>query len=159
MSKAGIRAPITVGKEMYPAQRVLPMKIFTPCCALLAIAAFGILTGCSQTVKSSDDSGKIGAGDRDKAQAEAVPPSIAPAISEQDKSIERNLDAALTQAGLHESVRYSVKNAVITLSGWVSVQSERRRAERIAASVPNVLQVINEVHIKGEKIWRKYRNN
>ena len=125
------------------------MKIFTSWSALLAITAFGILSGCSQTRK----------GDGDKAQAEAITKSVAPAISEQDRSIEHTLDAALTQAGLHESVRYSVKNAVVTLSGWVSVQSERRRAETVAASVPNVLQVINEVHIKGEKTWRKYRNN
>ena len=69
------------------------------------------------------------------------------------------IDAALVQAGLHESIRYSVKNAVVTLNGWVSVQSDRRRAETVAASVPSVLQVINEVHIKGEKAWRKYRNN
>jgi len=134
------------------------MKILAPWSTLLALAAFGIVAGCSQAVKPSDDSGKIRKGDRDKSQAEAIATSIAPAISEQDKSIELNLDAALIQAGLHENVRYSVKNSVVTLTGEVSVQSKRRRAETVAANVPNVLQVINEVRIKGQKIWRKYRN-
>jgi len=137
---------------MYPAQRVPPTKIFMPWSALLVMAAFGILTGCSQTRKGESDKAN-------KANQEAVTASAAPAISEQDRSIERSLDAALIQAGLHENVRYSVKNGVVTLNGWVSAQSKRRRAETIAADVPNVLQVINEVHIKGEKIWRKYRNN
>jgi BON domain len=129
------------------------MKILTPWSGLLVMAAFGTLTGCSPTVRSSDESRKKD--DRDKAQAE----SVAPAISEQDKSIERNLDAALIQAGLHENVRYSVKDSVVTLTGEVSLQSRRRRVETVAANVPNVLQVINEVRIKGQKVWRKYRNN
>jgi hyperosmotically inducible periplasmic protein len=117
--------------------------------------------------------------DRDKAEAKAIATSIAggQVVSNQiavtppgagsdaktanldlDKGIESNLDAALIQDRLHESVHYTVKNSVVTLTGQVDAQSKRRRAETIAAGIPNVLQVVNEVRLKGQKIWRIDRN-
>lgn len=71
--------------------------------------------------------------------------------SELDKAIEHNLDAALIQEKLHESVKYAVKNHVVTLSGEVDSQSKRARAERVASAVPNVQQVVNELQVKGQK--------
>ena len=71
--------------------------------------------------------------------------------SELDSAIEHNLDAALIQDKLHESVKYSVKNHVVTLSGEVDSQSKRARAERVASGVPNVQQVVNELQVKGQK--------
>lgn len=68
-----------------------------------------------------------------------------------DGGIEKNLDAALIQNKLHESVKYDVKNLVVTLTGDVDSQSKRRWAERIASSVPYVRQVVNELQVKNQK--------
>jgi hyperosmotically inducible periplasmic protein len=71
--------------------------------------------------------------------------------SDLDKGIEGNLDAALIQGKLHESVKYAVKNEVVTLTGDVDSQSKRTRAEEVAAAVPNVQQVVNELQVKAQK--------
>ena len=71
--------------------------------------------------------------------------------SDLDKGIELNLDAALIQSRLHDTVRYAVKNHVVTLTGEVDSQSKRRDAERVAGAVPNVQQVVNELQIKNQK--------
>jgi osmotically-inducible protein OsmY len=110
--------------------------------------------------------------DGDKAQAEAIAKSIAggQVVSDQiavvprgaesdartinsdlDKGIELNLDAALIAGNMHDGVKYAVKNHVVTLTGVVHSQSKRRAAEGVAASVPNVQQVVNELQVKNQK--------
>src|SRR5579859_3778160 len=71
--------------------------------------------------------------------------------SDLDKGIEQNLDALLVQNKLHEVVQYSVKNHVVTLTGEVNSQAKRTEAETLAASVPNVQQVVNELQVKNQK--------
>jgi len=71
--------------------------------------------------------------------------------SDLDKGIEQNLDAALIQSKLHDRVKYAVKNHVVTLTGEVNSQSQRREAARVAAAVPNVQQVVNELQVKDQK--------
>jgi len=176
------------------------MKTLTHWPLLLAMAAAGILAGCSQTMKSPDVSGNIRkaldqaglkkvsitqdrdkgvvtlggnvAADGDKAQAESIARSMAggQVVADQiavvplgaesdaramnsdlDKGIEQNLDAALIQNKLHDRVKYAVKNHVVTLTGEVDSQSQRRDAETVAASVPNVQQVVNELQVKNQK--------
>jgi len=176
------------------------MKAFTHWPALLAMAALGILAGCSQNMKSpyvSDnirraldqaglkkvsinqdrDKGVVTLGgnveaDGAKAQAEGIAKSMASGqvVSDQiavvplggesdartmnsdlDKGIEQNLDAALIQSRLRDGVKYSVKNHVVTLTGEVDSQSKRRETERVAAAVPNVQQVVNELQVKNQK--------
>jgi hyperosmotically inducible protein len=68
-----------------------------------------------------------------------------------DKGIENNLHAALVQNTLQKSVKYAVKNAVVTLSGEVNSQATRATAETIASQVPNVKQVVNELQVKNQK--------
>jgi hyperosmotically inducible protein len=108
----------------------------------------------------------------DKAQAESVAKSLAGAQvvadqiavipigveketkavnSDLDEGIEKNLDAALIQNRLHESVKYSVKAAVVTLTGEVNSQNKRARAEAVASAVPNVAQVVNDLQVKDQK--------
>ena len=110
--------------------------------------------------------------DGDKAQAEAIATSLAggEVVADQvavlplgaesdartmnsdlDKGIEQNLDAALIQSRLHDGVKYEVKSRVVTLTGEVDSQSKRREVARVAASVPNVLQVVNELQVKNQK--------
>jgi osmotically-inducible protein OsmY len=112
------------------------------------------------------------AADADKSQAQSIATSMAgpqvvsnqiavlPPGSEHDakrvdssldKGLEGNLDAALLQGGLHKNVNYAVKNQVVTLSGAVDSQSKRAQAQGIASSVPNALQVVNELQIKDQK--------
>ena len=68
--------------------------------------------------------------------------------SDLDKGIEKNLDAALVQSRLNKAVKYSVKNGVVTLKGRVDSQAARSEAAHIAAGVPNVAQVVNEVEVR-----------
>jgi osmotically-inducible protein OsmY len=112
------------------------------------------------------------AGDADKSQADSIARSFARAqvVSNQiavippgaeseaktvnsdlDKGIESNLDAALIQDKLHDSVKYAVKNHVVTLTGEVDSQSKRARAGEVASAVLNVQQVVNELQVKGQK--------
>jgi osmotically-inducible protein OsmY len=110
--------------------------------------------------------------DADKLQAETVAKSLAGAQvvadqiaiipvggekeakavnSDVDDGIEKNLDAALIQNHLHESVKYAVKSAVVTLTGEVNSQNKRARAESVASGVPNVAQVVNDLQVKNQK--------
>jgi hyperosmotically inducible periplasmic protein len=112
------------------------------------------------------------AADADKAQAESIAKSnaagqvvanqiavIPPGVendaktvnSDLDKGIEKNLDAAFIQNRLQKNVKYDVKNGVVTLTGEVNSQSKRAQAEKIASSVPNVQQVVNELQVKRQK--------
>jgi len=65
-----------------------------------------------------------------------------------DKGIEANLEAALVAEKLNEGVRYAVKANVVTLSGTVETPELRARAERVAAGVPYVHQVVNELQVR-----------
>ena len=71
--------------------------------------------------------------------------------SDLDTGIESNLDAALIKDKLHESVKYAVKNHVVTLTGEVDSQSKRARAGKVASAVLNVQQVVNELQIKAQR--------
>jgi hyperosmotically inducible protein len=68
-----------------------------------------------------------------------------------DKGIQGNLDAALLTGRLHESVKYSVKNHIVTLTGEVDSQANRARAEQVASAVLNVQQVVNELQVRAQK--------
>jgi osmotically-inducible protein OsmY len=112
------------------------------------------------------------AGDADKVQAEALARSLAgnevvagqiavlpvgaesdarTINSDLDKGIEQNLDAALIQNRLRKGVKYVVKSGVVTLTGEVDSQSKRREAAKVASSVPNVQQVVNDLQVRNQK--------
>jgi hyperosmotically inducible periplasmic protein len=71
--------------------------------------------------------------------------------SDLDTGIEKNLDAALIQNKMHDNVKYEVKNGVVMLTGEVNSQNKRDRAEKVATSVPNVKQVVNNLQVKNQK--------
>ena len=111
------------------------------------------------------------AGDADKSQAESIAKSVAgsqvvanqiavipPGATEAkkvnsdlDAGIEKNVDAALIQNRLKKGVKYEVKNGVVTLSGEVRSEALRAQAQSVAAAVPNVQQVVNELQVKNQK--------
>lgn len=68
-----------------------------------------------------------------------------------DKGIENNLDAALIQNNIPGTIRHTAKQGVVTLTGTVDSHSTRGQAQQVASSVPNVLQVVNELQIKDQK--------
>jgi hyperosmotically inducible periplasmic protein len=111
-------------------------------------------------------------GDNDKAAAEqlaktiavgqvvadqiiVLPPggeNVAKAVnSDIDKAIEKLFDAALMQNNLHDIVKYSSKNGVLTLDGDVTSQKMREQVQALAAAIPNVQQVVNEMQVKNQK--------
>ena len=79
--------------------------------------------------------------DEEKMRAESI-------AKGQAEAIDKNLDAALVENRLSKTVKYSVKNGVVTLKGHVDSQAARSEAAHIAASVPNVAQVVNEVEVR-----------
>jgi hyperosmotically inducible protein len=71
--------------------------------------------------------------------------------SDLDEAIRKNLDAALLEHRLHDDVKYEVATGVVTLTGNVTSQTLRRSAELVAATVPNVQQVVNKIEVKNQK--------
>ena len=71
--------------------------------------------------------------------------------SDVDKAIDKNLDAALVQRKLKDGVRYDVNNGVVTLKGNVNSQARRQQIGKVASSVPNVKQVVNELQVKVQR--------
>lgn len=115
--------------------------------------------------------GQVGS-DTDKVQAESlaksaagpqvvadqiavVPPGDSGAVkqvnADLDDGIAKNLAAALIQNHLDKDVKSHVKNGVVTLTGEVRSQGTRSRAQSVAASVPNVQQVVNELQVRDQK--------
>jgi len=111
------------------------------------------------------------ANDADKARAEAAAKAIAPhdvvaneikvlppgiegdaktVSSDLDDAIEKNLHAALVQAGF-KKVDFSVKSGVVTLTGTAQTEAARMAVEKVAAGVPNVAQVVNTMEIKNHR--------
>jgi len=129
------------------------------------------------TVSQDRDKGIVTLGgqvasENDKSQAESLAKSLAGAQvvadqiavipvgaekeakavnSDLDQGIEKNLDAALIQNKLHKSVKYEVKNGVVTLTGEVNSENKRAFAEKVATGVPNVAQVVNNLQVKNQK--------
>jgi osmotically-inducible protein OsmY len=88
-------------------------------------------------------------------QVAVIPPGsekIAKTVnSDLDKGIEKNLDAVLVANQLDSQLKYDVKNRVVVLKGEVDSQAKRAHAATLAASVPNVDQVVNEVQVRNQK--------
>jgi hyperosmotically inducible protein len=76
-----------------------------------------------------------------------------------DKGIEDNYRAALTAKGMDDQhIHFDSKNGVITLTGDVDTPSQRESAEKMAARIPNVSQVVNELQVKNAKKARRASN-
>jgi hyperosmotically inducible protein len=71
--------------------------------------------------------------------------------SDTDKAIEKKLDAVLVKNKLDRGVKYDVKNGVVTLKGDVPSQARRTQVEKLAKTVPDVKQVVNELEVKNQK--------
>jgi osmotically-inducible protein OsmY len=69
-----------------------------------------------------------------------------------DSAIEKDFKAVLIANRLDDQhIRYDAKNGVLTLKGDVDTAAQRQEAEKLAATVPNVQQVVNELDVKNAK--------
>ena len=69
--------------------------------------------------------------------------------SDLDAGIEKNYKAALISTALDKQhIRFSAKNGVLTVKGTVKTARQRQEAQKVAAEVPNVKQVVNEIEIR-----------
>jgi hyperosmotically inducible protein len=67
-----------------------------------------------------------------------------------DRGIEANLEAAIAQADIR-GISHTTKDGVVTLRGHVETPAQRADVERLAAGVPNVQQVVNEIDVKNQR--------
>jgi BON domain len=105
----------------------------------LAVFLAGMLSGC--TASSAKPAGFTRSAIQPGVPDNSERPSLSP-----DRDIARDLDAAFLGNRLH--VRYEVGNRVVTLTGVVSSQSKRAKAEKVAAAVLNVQQVVDELRVQ-----------
>jgi osmotically-inducible protein OsmY len=67
-----------------------------------------------------------------------------------DDAIEKDFKAVIIANRLdNQRIRFDAKNGVLTLKGNVNTPGQRTQVEKLAASVPNVQQVVNELDVKG----------
>jgi osmotically-inducible protein OsmY len=66
-----------------------------------------------------------------------------------DDGIEKNYKAALITSRLDKQhISFKAKNGTLILSGSVQNANERQQAQKLAAGIPNVQQVVNQVEVQ-----------
>jgi len=77
-----------------------------------------------------------------ESQAKAVASNL-------DEGIEKNYRAALISNGLDKQhVSFNAKNGLLLLTGSVRSAGDRQRAGKLAAGIPNVQQVLNQLEVR-----------
>lgn len=73
--------------------------------------------------------------------------------SDLDKAIEDNYKAMIKahKALDDQSISESAKNGTLEIKGSVKTEAQKREAEKLAKTVPNVQQVVNEIEVKPGK--------
>lgn len=84
-------------------------------------------------------------------EIEVTSAGIQAANAEWDKGIEERLEAALIRLRLEKTVAYKVKAGVVTLTGKVASSAKRSYALSVAAQVPNVQQVVNDLEVADQR--------
>lgn len=81
---------------------------------------------------------------------QANPSAVA---SDQDSAIEDNFKAMIKgRKNLDDqSISCTAKNGALVLKGSVKTLAEKKEAEKLAKTVPNVQQVVNEIEVKPSK--------
>jgi hyperosmotically inducible protein len=69
-----------------------------------------------------------------------------------DDAIEDHMKAAIAaHRWENQHIRFDAKNGVLTLKGDVDTAAQRTQAQKVAADIPGVQQVVNELQVKGQK--------
>lgn len=73
--------------------------------------------------------------------------------SDLDKAIEKNYEAMIKAHKPldDQSISSSSKNGTLVIKGSVKTEAQKREAEKLAKTVPNVQQVVNEIEVKSGK--------
>jgi hyperosmotically inducible periplasmic protein len=81
-----------------------------------------------------------------ESQAKAVDSSL-------DSGIEDNYKAAIKAHKNmdDQSISYSSKNGTLVLKGSVRTSAQKNEASKLAKSIPNVKEVVNEIEVKSDK--------
>ena len=81
-----------------------------------------------------------------ESQAKAVASNL-------DEGIEKNYRAALISNGLDKQhVSFNAKNGLLLLTGSVRSAGDKQRAEKLAAGIPNVRRIMNQLEfVDGKK--------
>lgn len=67
-----------------------------------------------------------------------------------DDGVEKDYKTALIASHLDkQNIRFAASNGVLTLKGRVQNATQRQEAQTLAARIPNVKQVINEIEVRG----------
>jgi hyperosmotically inducible periplasmic protein len=83
---------------------------------------------------------------------EGVESSAKKIDSNVDDGIEKDFKAVIIANRLEKQhIRFDAKNGVLTLKGNVDTPGQRSEIENLAATVPNVQQVVNQLDVKGAK--------
>jgi osmotically-inducible protein OsmY len=83
---------------------------------------------------------------------EGVESSAKKIDSNVDDGIEKDFKAIIIANRLEKQhIRFDAKNGVLTLKGNVDTPGQRSEIENLAATVPNVQQVVNQLDVKGAK--------
>jgi osmotically-inducible protein OsmY len=83
---------------------------------------------------------------------EGVESSARKIDSNVDEAIEKDFKAVIIANRMEKQhIRFDAKNGVLTLKGDVDTPRQREQAEKLAATVPNVQQVVNELDVKGAR--------
>lgn len=123
--------------------------------------AAGVVT-LSGNVASEADKAVAAAAAQSAAQGQVVANQIVvtpPGIESQaedihdalDDGIDSNVKALMLKMGSPADVDYTVKAAVVTLTGSVVSQAVRGEVEKAVAAVPNVKQVVNELQVENQR--------
>ena len=111
-------------------------------------------------VKSEDDKNRAGELAKNAAEGYVISNEIGirPEGVERDaRKIDSNVDDAIKKDFKaviiahrleKQHIRFDAKNGVLTLKGDVDTSDQRQQVEKLAASVPNVQQVVNELDVK-----------
>ncbi|HET9409962.1 MAG TPA: BON domain-containing protein [Candidatus Sulfotelmatobacter sp.] len=79
----------------------------------------------------------------EESQAKAIDSNL-------DSAIEKDYKAALISSRLDKQhIRFDAKNGVLTLKGSVQNGTQKQQAQKLAAAIPNVKQVVNEIDVRG----------
>lgn len=77
-----------------------------------------------------------------------------------DEAIEDHMKAAIAaHKWENQHIRSDAKNGVLTLKGDVDTAGQREQIQKVAADIPGVQQVVNELQVKGQKESAERRRN
>lgn len=80
-------------------------------------------------------------------------PEAGAVASDVDKGIEDNFKAMIKarRALRDQSIDGTAKNGTLVLKGTVKTEAQKEQAEKLAKTVPNVQQVVNEIEVNPKK--------